>query len=548
MKFKSNIATLGLVFGVFIASCAPTQQPPQSGISTDTIDLEQTVGSVSKIYFFDAIPVRGIGIVAGLPGTGSSECPRVVRDELEKYIRKQIPADGTINPRNFIESNNTAVVEVFGVIPALASESDAFDIAVRPLSRSQTTSLDGGHLYTTELKELSRLVRIDQFSKFSKTLGTAKGPIYSSADEDNKWYVLGGAQPLKTPKITLILNNPDFLTASAIRNRITERFGSKTAIALSEAEILLQVPTRYQYQKEHYLQLIQSLQLGDKPATKEKHIRELVQKLIAEPEKDSPEIALEAIGKPAMDSLAECLEHPDESVRFHAARCLLTVGDYRALSTLRKILLNSASPFRTAAVEAIGRNAKPSEALAILMIALGSPDFQVRLKAYEMLLPINSPMIDRMNVAGNFVVDSVTSSGPKVIYIYQQKNPRIVLFGAPFHCQQNLFIQSDDGTITINAKPDDEFLSVSRKHPQRPRVLGPISSGYEVSSLIETLGGLPEESNDRINLRPGLAVSYAEIIPILKKLCEIDAIPAQFIAEPPITLDPALQNLTPIGR
>ena len=545
MNFRSDIRVLGLVLGLLAAGCTQPQQPT---VTTEAINPEQTIGSVSRIYFFEAIPVRGIGMVAGLPGTGSSECPREVRDELEKYIRKQIPADGTINPRSFIESSNTAVVEVFGVIPVLASENDAFDIAVRPLSNSQTTSLDGGHLYTTELKELNRLVRINQFSMFSKTLGTAKGPIYSLTDENKKWYVLGGAKPLKTPKITLVLNNPDFLTASAVRNRINERFGSKTAIALSEAEILLQIPVRYQYQKEHYLQMIQSLQIGDIPATKESRIREFVQKLITEPEKDSFETALEAIGKPAMDSLAECLEHPDESVRFHAARCMITVGDNRALSPLRKILTNSASPFKTAAVEAIGRNAKPSDARAILMAALGYPDFQVRLKAYEMLLPIRGPMIDRKNIAGNFVVDSVTAPGPKIIYVYQQKTPRIVLFGAPLHCQQNLFIQSDDGTITINAKPEDKFLSVSRKHPQRPRVIGPISSGYEVSSLIETLCGLPEESTNRTNLRPGLAVSYAEIIPLLKKMCEINAIPAEFIAEPPITLDPILQNLPPIGR
>ena len=58
--------------------------------------------------------MRGIGIVAGLHGTGSSECPPMVRENLEKYIWKQIPAGSGINARAFIESRNTAVVEVFG--------------------------------------------------------------------------------------------------------------------------------------------------------------------------------------------------------------------------------------------------------------------------------------------------------------------------------------------------------------------------------------------------------------------------------------------------
>ncbi len=547
MKYWDNIGVLGVVLLVFAAGC-PIEQPQQD--IQQAINPETTIGSVSRIHFFEAIPVRGIGIVAGLPGTGSSECPKEVREELEKYIWKQVPASGMINPRNFIESTNTAVVEIFGVIPSLATEKDTFDVAIRPLSSSQTTSLDGGHLYSAELKELGRLVRIQQFSKFSKTLATVEGPIYSNklqTNEDGLWYVLGGARIIHTPRITLVLENPDFIVANAIRNRINERFGAKTAVPVSEGEIVIQIPDRYVSQKERYLQMIRSLQLGDNPSMKETRIRSLIQDFLANPGDESFEVALEAVGKPALNFLAEHLQHPDEAIRFRVSRCMLNIGDDRALSPLRKMLLDPASSFRTQAVEVIGQSAKPSDARAILMVALADTDFQVRLKAYEMLFFMRSPVIKRKIVAGDLVVDSVITPGPKIIYVYQQKTPRIVLFGAPVYCADNLFVQSDDGTVTINAKPGDKFLSVSRKHPHRPRVLGPISAGYEVSSLIETLGEL-SEVNNRLKSRPGLAVSYAEIIPMLKKMCEIDAIPAQFIAEPPIKLDPVLQNLPPIDR
>ena len=404
------------------------------------------------------------------------------------------------------------------MIPTLSSDRNTFDVAVRPLSSSQTTSLDGGHLYATELKELSRLGNLEQFSMFSKTMATVEGPIYSnklgSSDSNNQiWYVLGGAKPTQNAKITLVLNRPDFLTANAIRNRINERFKSKTAVPISEAEIVITIPPSHLDQKEHFLEMIQSLQLGDNPTMKQNRINELIQLLLSQPENETSEIALEAIGRPALDALAPLLDNPDEAVRFHAARCMLNIGDDRAVKPLREILLDPTSKFRVRAAEIIGRNAARTDAKAILTVALSDADIRVRLTAYEMLLQMNSPAISRKIVAGDFVIDNVVCTGPKIIYIYQQKTPRIVLFGSPIYCNENIFLQSDNGSITINAKPGDKFISISRKHPQRPRVVGPLNAGFELSSLIQTLGELPEIKN-RVKALPGLAVSYAKILPI----------------------------------
>ena len=226
---------------------------------------------------------------------------------------------------------------------------------------------------------------------------------------------------------------------------------------------------------------------------------------------------------------------------------MLNIGDNRAIKPLREILLTPTSPFRLGAIEAIGKNAVRTDARAILTVALSDADIRVRLAAYEMLLRMNSPAISRKIVAGDFVVDSVVCPGPKSIYVYQQKSPRIVLFGSPIYCNQNIFVQSDDGSITINAKSGDQYVSVSRIHPQRPRVIGPLNSGFEVSSLIQTLGELPEVDK-RAAVLPGLAVSYAKILPILEKMCKNNAITATFIAGPPAAVDPMLQNLPPISR
>lgn len=548
MKFRSKFSRyLWIILLVYAAGCSQPQSSPEA---QNTIDPTMTIGNVSHIVFYEAIPVRGIGIVAGLHGTGSSECPPLVRENLEKYIWKQIP-DNSLNARAFIESKNTAVVEVFGVIPALASDGTNFDAAVRPLSSSQTTSLDGGYLYATELKELSRLTNLQQLSMYSKSLATAEGSVYSNnlsdADDAGMWYVLGGAKSLQGSKISLIINNPDFLMAHTIRNRINERFRTKTATPISDAEIIIQIPPEYLDRKEQFLEMIYSLQLGDNPDLRQLRIDELIGQLIAEPDKTPYEIALEAIGRPALDSVAPLLEHPDEAVRFHAGRCMLNSGDNRAIKSLRNILLNPASPYRVETIEVMGRHATRTDTRALVTTALSDADIQVRLAAYESLLRMNSSAISRKIVGGEFVVDSVVCPGPKIIYVYQQKTPRIVLFGSPLYCSDNIFVQSDDGAITINAKPGDKFISVSRRHPQRPRVIGPLPASFEVSGLIQTLGEQSEIKNQGKAL-PGLSVSYAIIVPILEKMCNNNAIPAAFIAGPPASVDPVLQNLPPISR
>lgn len=143
----------------------------ESGLKAPA-ELDTTIGSLAELYEFGAIPVRGWGIVAGLAGTGSSECPPALRNVLVKYIRQQIPDKGGIDPDKFIDSLDTAVVEINGVIPVVASKGECFDVEITAFSNTQTTSLAGGRLFKGELKAASRLQRFDQYSK---TLAMAAG-------------------------------------------------------------------------------------------------------------------------------------------------------------------------------------------------------------------------------------------------------------------------------------------------------------------------------------------------------------------------------------
>jgi len=529
-----------LLSATFFWGCSQPQQP----IEPNTLNPRDTIGFISHYFAGETIPVRGIGIVAGLAGTGSSECPPGMRQELEKYIWQRV---GTVNPRAVINSLDTAVVEISGVIPALSMTADIFDVSLKPLSSTQTTSLDGGSLYTAELKEQTRLTNVEQFTLFSKSLATADGPVYScktDAASQKKWFVLGGGRVKQDSSVKLILNSPDFVAANAVRNRINERFGPKTATALSTAEISLSFPVRYIDQRETFLRLVESLMLAENPDIQNEYAQSLVRKIVSKSSDiENAEIALEGIGRPALDTIAPLLEHPDPVVQFHAARCMLNIGDSRGLSVLRFVVTDEQSPYCLEAIRVIGRNAKRRDALPILTNALNNPRIEVRLEAYEMLLLLNSPAISRKTVAnGAFIIDNVVCSGPRTVYVSRQEFPKIVLIGSPIYCNKNLFIQSPDQSITINSVPDNKYLSVSRKHPNRPRVLGPLMCNYELSSLIRTLGEL-SDVKESAAAQPGLAVPYSDIIDILEIMSTQNAIPAQFIAGPEPTMEPVLQEL-----
>ena len=76
--------------------------------------------------------------------------------------------------------------------------------------------------------------------------------------------------------------------------------------------------------------------------------------------------------------------------------------------------------------------------------------------------------------------------------------------------------------------------------------MGPLFSNYELSSLITTLGELPDVK-EAMAAQPGLAISYSEIIRILEKMSRQSAIPAQFIGGPEPATE-AQSGLEPVQK
>jgi len=286
--------------------------------------------------------------------------------------------------------------------------------------------------------------------------------------------------------------------------------------------------------------MIQLLYLSEDDTLRKQRI-EMLSSQLAEPQKAAAaEIALEAIGKPAIENLFKLLNHPDGNVRFFAARCMINIGDNRGLHAIREAAFDPKFQYRIAAIESLSR-AKLKDAEPILSKLLAEADLDVRISAYEQLLSLNSILVKRIPVGESFFIDLISCSGPKIIYAYRKDNARIAVFGSPVTCRKNLFIDIDQ--VLINSQPEDKYISISRRHPVRAKLIGPLRCGYSVEDIIRTLGYSPE--TDAKYLWTGLGISYSEILSIIEIMCRENMVPATFIAGPLTNINQFIQESTP---
>jgi hypothetical protein len=527
---KKTICLVSILAAVFfIAGCGrPARTDKEPSKPAATIEPDATIGSLAEVSSFESIPVEGYGLVGGLSGTGSSECPAPIREYLKQYILQQL-AEDKVNVDELINGPDTAVVMVQGIMPTAVPKNQYFDVRVSVLPGTQTTSLEGGWLYGTELKAAGG------FGIAMKALATAKGPVFVdtlSPDETNKktGFVLAGGRVLDEYEINIGLRQPDYKIASLITNKLNGHFGGSTARAVSPSQIELKVPAAYKKQKQRFVSIVKAIYLTETPEATRERINMLIKKLATSEDKYTSETALEAIGNESLGKLTALLNSSQEQVRLGAARCMLNLGNDGGLNTLREIASNKDSAYRIEALDAITTSASRNDAIAISRKLLRDSDPNIKLAAYENLRKLEDITVIQKLIARNFYLEQITQIEYKGIFVSRSGQPRIALFGTPIYCHDNIFIQSADGSITINAPAGQKYISIIRKHPKRPNVIVQLKSSFELSDIIQTLCEEPLKKTK--GERRGLNVSYAEAISLLKQMCDKGAVEAEFRAGP----------------
>jgi hypothetical protein len=409
----------------------------------------------------------------------------------------------------------------------MASKNQYFDVKVTALPSTQTTSLDGGRLFTAEMRMPG------SFGVNTRILADVEGPVYVDKIDNEgvdykTGYILAGGKVLDEYKIILSLHRPDFGTANRIRNRINGRFVDAAAKAVSSDRVEFVVPPKYREQGRRFVSIVTAMFLTHGPSINNKRIQAYVKRLSASQERYSSEVALEAIGNECLDELGVLLKSPDEKVRFHAARCMLNLGSDAGLAALRRIAQEKESAYRIEAMESITFGARRNDAVSISRKLLRDDDFQIRLAAYEQLRKLDDIAVTQEFVGRNFYLERVAQTDLKTVFVSRSGQPRFVLFGTPLYCEGNIFVQSDNGDIIINAPSGQKYVNIIRKHPKRPNVIGQLKSSFELGDIIRTLCDEPVKEDQKG--RGGLGVSYSDAAALLKQMCDKGAVRAEFRA------------------
>jgi flagellar basal body P-ring protein FlgI len=507
-----------------------------------------TIGAITYYEGLGPMRVRGYGLVVGLGKNGSADCPRPVYERLVQTLYKHhcfsssVVGVKEITPEQLIADLDTAVVIVQGEIPPAAVDGTPFDVHVMALPGTQTKSLRGGRLYTTELEVFRPLP--SGVSITGQVMATASGPIFLNpfADGDSatkanplEGTIGGGGVATKARRIRLVLTEPSYRSAQKIQDRINARFPgpSKTADAISPSFVQLHMPPEFHDDTGHFLSLVRSLYLTRDPQFETGRARALAEEL-AHSAAPHAQIAwcLEGLGRAAVPALAELYTHPKDDVSFHAAVAGLRLQEHIACDAMTMHAENPRSAFRFQAIRALAEAKGMAPAGIALRKLLNDDDPRVQIAAYEALVQRGDATIGSRRVAkDNFTLDYVPSSRSNFIYVKRAGERRIALFGDGLRCSPPVLYRAPDGSVTINANVGEEELIVLRAFTATRAMSPPIPAPFELRGLIALLGG--DAAVDARGEAVGLGLDYGAVVRALYHLCQSQAVNARFILEQP---------------
>ena len=534
-----------LVGGVGCKLPTPSPRDQAKGELSIPPGVAGTVTEFAVLTGGEPTPIHGWGVVVGLGDNGSSEVP----ETLKKYLVQQMvkykvgsASAGTLawTPARMLADKDTAVVIVSGLIPPGAPEGTRFDLRVESLPQSQTVSLDGGLLLTTEM-HMASITGPGQVG-MSKCLALGRGSIFINPFGEDKQTdqarlrngtIPNGGTVSVSREIHLELRRPDYRIANMIQDRINSKFGSQEKIASARHPSLvdLKIPSDRRQDYVHFLQVVLHVSLVGAPEQEEAQARRLARAILL-PTARGDDIGLtwEAMGRQVLPVVRELYTSDNAAAAYYALRTGLRLGDGLAAEPMMRLAQRDGSPFQIEAVEELGQ-AKPFlQSTPVLRDLLSSPNELVRVAAYEALTARGSAgLVDRIDVSGQFVVDVVECRRDYVVYVTRTGKPKIVLFGRKIPIRCPVFYCPPDELVTVTGGEKDSAIRVDRKMPR-----GNLRSEFfevepTVIDLVQRIGRLAERGID--GKIEGLGLNYSQVVGVLYGMCKNGSIPAKFVLQ-----------------
>jgi flagellar P-ring protein precursor FlgI len=197
---------------------------------------EVRVKDIAYLRGLRANQVLGIGLVTGLAGKGDSQASGLLKSTLASLVS----TFGVDVSAADVRSKNCAVVMASAELPALAKIGDRIDATVSSIGDAR--DLDGGVLLQAALLAAN-----------GKTYAVAQGRVVSTPDAAGVrtvGSVPGGAMVeqevaaafIADEVVTIVLRNPDFVTATAVQRAIAAAFPGIAAAAPDPSMVEVKIP------------------------------------------------------------------------------------------------------------------------------------------------------------------------------------------------------------------------------------------------------------------------------------------------------------------
>lgn len=498
-----TVWALGLGVSLLLAGCSvwnPLSVRSQSPDAEEApIATTRLVGDLAVPYGLHPIVVESVGLVSGLRGTGSDPQPSPQRDVMMREMQRR----GIEKPNALLASSDTSLVLVRAVLRPGIQKGDAFDVEVRVPSNSETTSLRGGALWTTELNQLA--VMADNRIHRGHAMASAKGPIMvdpaAGAGGDRvlqcRGRILGGGVSHLSRPLLLVLKpeHQSVRNSARIQEVVNRRFhtfehGNKVGVATAKTDemIELKVHSRYHDNIERYIRVVRSIPLRESESERARRLVLLEKQLLDPITSSRAALQLEALGSPGIDVLKRGLASSDPEVRFYSAETLAYLDESGVAESLAKAAEREPA-FRVFALAALSAM-EDYDSQEQLRELLNVPSAETRYGAFRSLTARRSPdpFVRGEMLGGQFNFHVLPTAGPPMIHIARTRRPEIVLFGPDQMLQGSLSLEAGN-QIMINSLPSGEIAIAKYVvgEPDQRRLTSPRVE--EVIRAIVELGG-----------------------------------------------------------
>ncbi|MAJ47345.1 MAG: hypothetical protein CBC35_08860 [Planctomycetes bacterium TMED75] len=555
-----GLLALGGCQDLFLEKAAKKPKDERIDRTNFTIEVDpimrNTVASEGILTGYQPTVVHGYGLVVGLKGTGSRLVPAEVRSMMvAEMARRGIgdPRSGWdhLSPERMLDSEDTAVVVVEGVIPPGAPKGTTFDVRVFALPGSTTSSLEGGRLYTTDLRPGPLATGSKQSFALAKGSGSIfinpfvePGTSQRSSINSLSGRILNGGSTSKDMPIKMRMATSSHARTATVQQAINSNFprepGQKDETARGESgdSISITVPPSYSENTEDFVQLLQhtSLNVGAPEAT----AQAIRRGVLANPSgADAARWRWCALGPKAVPMIQDLYDHADEAPRFSALSAGARLNDALAVPHLLDVAEKSPKQSRRlAAIAELGRMGTNPRIDLGLREMMNDSNVDVRLAAFDAMIERNDPTVVEIPVSDRFTM-SLIESEHDMIYISQTGIPRVAIFGKGMQLKLPLTVNTWSGRLLMKADADDPEIQVFYRNQEgEPPLIG--LAPTDVPGMVRFLGHQttikePDE---------GLGLQYGEVIGALHRLWLKRYIECDFKAEQDRILAAILANET----